>query len=111
MWDVRNTQEIDQIANDVAGLIMLKILPFLEQYRSPMLFLERIRADTVPHSYPPCWWDIVRAILARSEGLDDEARQALHRAYDNAQPPGFRQTVLDVAGKLGFTAIGPTSVS
>jgi hypothetical protein len=105
MWDVRDAQEINRISDDVANLIMAKVLPFLDQYRSPMHFLERIREAAVPRAYPPCWWDLVRAILAKTEGFDDEARQALRRAHDNAVPVGFRQTVLQMAKRLGVTAI------
>lgn len=105
MWDVRDPQEINRISDDVANLIIAKVLPFLEQYRSPMLFLERIREAAVPRAYPPCWWDLVRAILAKNEGFDDEAHQALRRAHDNAIPVGFRQTVLQMAKRLGVTAI------
>jgi hypothetical protein len=100
-WTVAVDDPTDELADEVTRGLLRYALPFLDEFRSSGVLLDRLRQERgLPGLTEPRVW-LVHAMLAQHCDAGDEARTLLQRALEYAGTSPFRSTVVSVGRRLG----------
>ena len=92
--------EIGGLSREVSHALVTYGLPFFDTFSSADALLEQLRQGLDARRGFVGDTHLVRAMLAREKGLDDEAAQQLRQALERAGTSSYRETVLRIAKRL-----------
>lgn len=99
-WEVSETTNLENLATEVANVLVNVGLPFLERFGTPEAMLQTVRESRGLPGLTPPMVTLVHAILAAQIGCANEAREQLAKADLDAANSPFAATVRSIRERL-----------